>query len=99
MHNLHTAVKEFARIQEADYSDSALAWHRTVAAIHSLCVALREAELNGVSPAEIHGVVADAKAIHSRSPFVNRLQSWPRGYPGDFESIEYICDCKTLAPP
>ena len=30
------------------------------------------------------------RALHARSPFVARLQAWPRGYAGDFETVEYI---------
>jgi extracellular factor (EF) 3-hydroxypalmitic acid methyl ester biosynthesis protein len=27
------------------------------------------------------------------------MQSWPRGYPGDYETIEYLCECAIKAPP
>jgi extracellular factor (EF) 3-hydroxypalmitic acid methyl ester biosynthesis protein len=33
----------------------------------------------------------------SKSPFMKRVQSWPRGYQGDFETINYIMRCKNLA--
>jgi extracellular factor (EF) 3-hydroxypalmitic acid methyl ester biosynthesis protein len=38
------------------------------------------------------------RAIHARSPFVHRLQTWPRGYAGDFETVEYICNAVNRAP-
>ena len=38
------------------------------------------------------------RAVHARSPFVHRLQSWPRGYPGDFETVESICSGINRAP-
>jgi SAM-dependent methyltransferase len=31
-----------------------------------------------------------ARAALARSPFIKRVQTWPRGYPGDFETIEYL---------
>jgi extracellular factor (EF) 3-hydroxypalmitic acid methyl ester biosynthesis protein len=27
------------------------------------------------------------------------MQSWPRGYPGDYETIEYLCECESKARP
>jgi ubiquinone/menaquinone biosynthesis C-methylase UbiE len=32
------------------------------------------------------------------SPFFSRLQRWPRGYPGDFETIQYLLCAENLAP-
>lgn len=37
--------------------------------------------------------------LHSRSPFISRLQSWPRGYPGDFETIESLVQQINRATP
>jgi len=37
--------------------------------------------------------------MHAESPFIHRLQKWPRGYPGDFETIEYLCDGQVKARP
>ena len=36
------------------------------------------------------GTGAPARLIHGKSPFIRRAQIWPRGYPGDFETIEYL---------
>ena len=32
-----------------------------------------------------------------QSPFLQRAQDWPRGYQGDFETIEYILEAKNRA--
>ena len=32
-----------------------------------------------------------------RSPLVHRLQAWPRGYAGDFETVEWLCDARNRA--
>ncbi len=37
------------------------------------------------------------RRIHARSAFVKRLQEWPRGYPGDFETVEYLCGGRSRA--
>ncbi len=66
--------------------------------MHALCVAILEAEASAMSRANIQASVAPARALHALSPFVRRLQTWPRGYPGDFETIEYLCDAVVRAP-
>ena len=38
-----------------------------------------------------------SRALHAQSPFVHRLQTWPRGYPGDFETVEWLCDARNRA--
>jgi extracellular factor (EF) 3-hydroxypalmitic acid methyl ester biosynthesis protein len=43
--------------------------------------------------------LAAVRALHDRSPFVHRLQTWPRGYPGDFETVEWLCDARNRAEP
>lgn len=72
-------------------------FNEIVAGIHGLATALVEAESTGTDRERIRHAVAPARQIHRRSPFVQRLQDWPRGYPGDFESIEYLCDGRNKA--
>jgi SAM-dependent methyltransferase len=74
-------------------------FHRVVAAIHDICDALFDAELSGVAPAQLRDTVAPARQIHGQSPFIRRLQEWPRGYPGDFETIERLWQADNLAEP
>src|SRR5688572_20391887 len=57
-------------------------YHRSVSIIHDICAALASCEAAGVPPAEIRAAAARARDIHGASPFVTRLQQWPRGYPG-----------------
>lgn len=56
----------------------------------NLCVAMDRAEQAGMSVGAIRSMVGQAREVHGLSPFVGRLQSWPRGYPGDFETIEHL---------
>jgi hypothetical protein len=46
---------------------------------------------HGLQDEEIRTAIAPVRALQRASPFVRRLQDWPRGFPGDFETIEYIC--------
>ena len=74
-------------------------FHKVVGAIHLLCARIAECEQARVRREEIVRVLAPARAIHRRSPFIQRLQTWPRGYPGDFETIDYLCRGQPILPP
>jgi extracellular factor (EF) 3-hydroxypalmitic acid methyl ester biosynthesis protein len=65
-------------------------YHTALASVHEICAAVVACESSGMERDEIVAILEPAREIHARSPFVNRLQTWPRGYPGDFETVEYI---------
>ena len=65
-------------------------YHRSVSIVHDICEALTNCEAAGVPDEQIRAVITPAREIHAASPFVTRLQQWPRGYPGDFETIEWL---------
>lgn len=69
--------------------------HSTISLIHALCAAIEEAYGCGLSREAISEIIRPAYELHGGSPFVRRLQTWPRGYPGDFETVE----CLTTAVP
>jgi extracellular factor (EF) 3-hydroxypalmitic acid methyl ester biosynthesis protein len=73
-------------------------YHRAVSIVHDICHALSHCEAAGVPDADIRRAIETARAIHGQSPFVTRLQSWPRGYPGDFETIEWLWRGENRAP-
>jgi hypothetical protein len=66
--------------------------HDVIAMIHGLCAGIETAERAGCAREQIERVIAPARRVHSRSAFIGRLQAWPRGYPGDFETIEWLAD-------
>lgn len=68
------------------------AMHSTIAAMHSLSAEIARTERT-LSIAELKAILAPAIELHATAPFVKRLQTWPRGYPGDFETIEDLVDC------
>lgn len=55
-------------------------------------------EQKGISREEIKSIVSPARELYARSPFAKRLQDWPRGYAGDYETIEYICYNQNQVP-
>jgi len=68
------------------------------AVIRNLVAAISACELDGIERSCILREIAPARAIHSRSPFVKRLQDWPRGYPGDWETVEWLISQRNQAP-
>jgi SAM-dependent methyltransferase len=73
--------------------------HQTVVAMHSIATAVTACEDAGLTRLEMLPLLAPVRALHARSPFVHRLQTWPRGYPGDFETVEWLCDARNRAEP
>ena len=92
MDKLSQSVKNFAALEKIITDGSHQLYHKVVASMHELCFSILDAEKNGKSKADIDEIIKPARDIHSRSVFVKRLQEWPRKYPGDFETVEYICD-------
>jgi SAM-dependent methyltransferase len=95
---LASATGRLARLEAHPLVDAAVAFHRAVALVHEICAAVSDAEAAGCSREELRAATAHAREIHGASPFVRRLQEWPRGYPGDFETIEWLCRGESGAP-
>lgn len=66
---------------------------------HLLIRAIADCERAGWCQERIAEALRPARDAHAESPFVRRLQAWPRGYAGDFETVEYILDRCNGAPP
>lgn len=62
-------------------------------------LALAQSLQAGWSREQMREAVAPAREAYGASPFATRLQTWPRGYPGDFETVEYILDHQNRAEP
>ena len=71
--------------------------HATVVAMHSFATTIGACEAAGLTRLELLPTLEGVRALHARSPFVHRLQTWPRGYPGDFETVEWLCDARNRA--
>jgi SAM-dependent methyltransferase len=91
MEKLHQSVANFVSLENLITDGNSQLFHKVVAGMHDLCFYILEAEKNGVSRTKIEEIIKPAREIHGRSVFVKRMQDWPRKYPGDFETIEYIC--------
>ena len=77
--------------------DDPMSLHRVSSVTHDLCSAIVRAERCAVPRAEIEAHLAAIRPVYGLSPFVGRLQSWPRGYEGDFETIDYLMRAENRA--
>jgi SAM-dependent methyltransferase len=93
---LREGVEAFVALEECDSGPTEL-YHRVLALVHQLCASIVACEEAGLTREQIVGVLEPVRRIHARSDFVRRLQAWPRGYPGDFETVEYLCDGRSRA--
>jgi extracellular factor (EF) 3-hydroxypalmitic acid methyl ester biosynthesis protein len=67
-------------------------------ALDRTCRAIEACEDAGLEKREILSHLGSARAVHAESPFIGRAQAWPRGYAGDFETVEYLCEAVNRAP-
>ena len=88
--SLREAVIKFTALEGAESGPQEL-YHRVLAVVHEICAAIVACEESGIPREAIVRIMEPVRRIHARSPFVKRLQEWPRGYPGDFETVEYLC--------
>ena len=96
---LTETVEKFTELEESRFDDEHSAYHAVVSLVHQLCMNLGHAEKLGHNRTDIERLIQPVWELHSRSPFFRRMQSWPRGYPGDYETIEYLCECENKARP
>ncbi|MBR0844740.1 class I SAM-dependent methyltransferase [Bradyrhizobium liaoningense] len=93
---LDRAAGDFCRFFELVPRDPAAAMHGTISQMHALCCALAKLPAPSWNSPNVQRLLAPALRIHARSSFVCRLQEWPRGYPGDFETVELLAAGSSL---
>ena len=96
--DLEYAVMDFIALEESDAADAAL-YCEVASNVYRICALIARCEQENRTREEIVRILEPVRRIHRRSDFVRRLQDWPRGYPGDFETIEYLCSGASTARP
>lgn len=91
-HHIH----DFLLLDDDTHHEQQL-YHRLLATVHQICAAILRCEDADMTRDEIVQLLEPVRRVHARSPFVARLQTWPRGYPGDFETVEYLIDATNRA--
>lgn len=95
--DLDTAIQDFLTLNENITSNESLNYLRASAAIHNLLDAILVTEKTQ-SKEEIRDRLEGVREILRQSPLFYRIQKWPRGYAGDFETIEYIINGENKSP-
>lgn len=90
--DLLSSINDFIRAYDAhdnsfDYTSN---YNFVTGHISSLAAQFRNAELSGMTKKEIETELYRVREIIRFSPFMARTLDWPRGYQGDFETIEYL---------
>jgi SAM-dependent methyltransferase len=95
---LDASVARFVRLGEASPGSPAALLHATAERMHQFSAVILACEEAGLDRSTLLPRLGRLRALHAQSPFVERLQTWPRGYPGDFETVEWLCDVVNRAP-
>lgn len=96
--DLRRYVTRFEALDAGDASPVEL-YHLVLANVHNICAAIVRCEEAGLTRERIVEILRPVREVCSQSPFIRRLQEWPRGYPGDFETIEHLCTGTNQASP
>src|SRR5690606_16733087 len=96
---LREQAERFSRMDARDSSQGRAIYNQVVSGVHEMMASIDRLVAEGVPRPEIADAAAPARQAMAASPFAARLQTWPRGYPGDFETIEYLVDAINRAEP
>ena len=96
--NLERAIDAFGEAERSYSPDDRGAYNRAALTVHLLNLALLECEQADLADDELRRRLTAVRRIYARSTFVRRLQLWPRGYPGDWETIDYLLDGVNRTP-
>jgi SAM-dependent methyltransferase len=97
--DLERAVEGCVRLSQTEVVDLTQIFHEITASQFRILAAILACERAGHPRERILSTVAPIRALGARSPLMRRMQTWPRGYPGDFETIEAMCDAGNRVPP
>lgn len=87
---LKDQVTTFSRFFASVPKDPAAAMHGTISRMHALCCELACLPPDMWRAPEVQEVLRPTAELQAQSSFVRRLREWPRGYPGDFETVELL---------
>lgn len=98
LERLKEACDEFLALDENRAIAPVELLHAAAAGLHRFAASIHACEQAGIPKSSVAAQLTRLRELHGRSPFVERLQTWPRGYPGDFETVEWLCDATNRAP-
>lgn len=74
-------------------------FNEMVGHLYILFSKVHQMESCGFSRNDIIAELTPVRNLCALSPFLQRTQEWPRGYQGDFATIEYLVEQKNLSEP
>lgn len=74
-------------------------FHAVVSGIHRVAAAARACAAAGLRREDMDPKLTKLRDECAKSPFTRHIMQWPRGYPGDFAIVDYICAQENRAPP
>lgn len=92
---LNDSTRKFSTLK---WKDNTRSYFEVVSTIHDVCNSIYQCQLDGYKREDFLEIIAPARDTLGRSPFFDRLQRWPRGYPGDYETIEYLYSANNKSP-
>lgn len=92
--SLETSVESLVEISHKE----SFCYHTVIASVFRIIGEISKLESTGISREAILPKLMVVRSLMTKSPFFNRLQTWPRGYQGDFETIEYLMQGNNKAP-
>jgi extracellular factor (EF) 3-hydroxypalmitic acid methyl ester biosynthesis protein len=87
---LKAAAADFRGLEARLGENEAANHHLVVSQVHALLASILELEGLGVDKEAIHAAVVEVRRLHATSPIIARMQNWPRGYAGDYQTVEII---------
>ncbi len=97
MTNLEQAVESFVQL-DVSHVDESTGFLLYAADLYELTRRISLA-IPHCDRETITAAVAPARARLAESPLHWRCQTWPRGFPGDYETVETMLNGQTLHPP
>jgi len=92
--SLEQSIEKFIKLQA---SENNLEYHLIVSVLFELLYEISVLEKKQVNREKILYLLKEVRSIAGQSPFINRMQTWPCGYPGDYQTIEYLIKGKNKA--
>jgi SAM-dependent methyltransferase len=96
---LGAAAVAFAALNIASFPTPSAMYAAVVSGMYRLVSLTDIAIAAGVGATALNTALAPALVAQGRSAFLSRIREWPRGFPGDFETIEYLIAARNTALP
>ena len=96
---LFASIAHFTKTLGADTDCQLTTLHDVFCAMSMLSAEIGRVEMSGLPRDEIRLHLEHVRQIVAMSGWVRRIQTWPRGYAGDFETIEQVVTSENREVP